>query len=74
MLTAMTVYPSDMAAPILAASNNKFPTSLIPLERVGTEEEMAGAILYLTSLAGGYCNGNILVTDGGRLSMMPSTY
>ena len=70
----MAVYPSDMAAPILEASNNKFPTNLIPRERVGTEEEMAGAILYLTSLAGGYCNGNMLVTDGGRLSMMPSMY
>jgi NAD(P)-dependent dehydrogenase (short-subunit alcohol dehydrogenase family) len=70
----MIVYPSDMAAPILAASNNKFPTSLIPLERTGTAEEMAGATLFLTSMAGGYCNGNVLITDGGRLSMMPSTY
>jgi NAD(P)-dependent dehydrogenase (short-subunit alcohol dehydrogenase family) len=68
------VYPSDMAAPILAASNNKFPTNLIPLERVGTVEEMAGATLFLTSMAGGYCNGNILISDGGRLSMMPSSY
>jgi len=70
----MAVYPSDMAAPILEASNNKFPTNLIPQESVGTQEEMAGAIFYLTGLAGGYCNGNMLVTDGGRLSMMPSTY
>jgi NAD(P)-dependent dehydrogenase (short-subunit alcohol dehydrogenase family) len=70
----MTVYPSDMAAPIVAATNNQFPTNIIPLERVGTEEEMAGATLFLTSVAGGYCNGNMLITDGGRLSMMPSTY
>lgn len=63
-----------MADPIIAANNNKFPTDKIPLERVGTEEEMAGAILYMTSQAGGYCNGNVLVTDGGRLSMSPSTY
>jgi NAD(P)-dependent dehydrogenase (short-subunit alcohol dehydrogenase family) len=68
------VYPSDMAAPILAASNNKFLTNLIPLERVGTVEEMAGVTLFLTSMAGGYCNGNILISDGGRLSMMPSSY
>lgn len=68
------MYLSDMAAPILAASNNKFPTNLIPLERVGTVEEMAGATLFLTSMAGGYCNGNILISDGGRLSMMPSSY
>jgi NAD(P)-dependent dehydrogenase (short-subunit alcohol dehydrogenase family) len=63
-----------MADPIIALTQNKFPIDKIPLERVGTEEEMAGAILYLTSQAGGYCNGNMLITDGGRLSMLPSTY
>jgi len=63
-----------MADPIIALTQNKFPIDKIPLERVGTEEEMAGTILYLTSQAGGYCNGNMLITDGGRLSMLPSTY
>ena len=44
------------------------------MERVGTEEDMAGAILFLTSKAGAYVTGNVLVLDGGRLSMMPSAY
>lgn len=35
---------------------------------------MAGAILYLTSRAGSYSNGSILLTDGGRLSVMTGTY
>lgn len=35
---------------------------------------MAGAILYLSGRAGSYTNGHILVTDGGRLSVMASTY
>lgn len=51
-----------------------FPKEKVPLQRVGTEEDMAGCILYLTSRAGGYVSGNILVVDGGRLSIMPSTY
>lgn len=69
------LYPSDMSAPILAKNTGKsIPKSSIPAERVGTEEDMAGAILYLTSMAGGYCNGNVIITDGGRLSVMPATY
>lgn len=50
------------------------PKEKIPAERVGTDEDMAGSILYLTSRAGAYCNGNVVVIDGGRLSLMPATY
>lgn len=46
----------------------------IPAKRFGGNEEMAGAILYLASRAGSYSNGSILVTDGGRLSVMNGTY
>jgi NAD(P)-dependent dehydrogenase (short-subunit alcohol dehydrogenase family) len=45
-----------------------------PAERVGTEEDMAGVILYLTSFAGGYCNGGVFVTDGGQMSLLPSSF
>ena len=66
------VYPSEMAAPIIG--DGIFPKEKIPAERSGTEEDMAGCILYMTSRAGAYCNGNVIVTDGGRLSVMPATY
>ena len=66
------LYPSELAAPIIGTG--VFPKEQIPAERVGTEEDMAGTILYMTSRAGAYCNGNVIVTDGGRLSVMPSTY
>ena len=66
------VFPSDLAAGIIG--DGIFPRGIIPLERVGTEEDMAGAILFLTSKAGAYVTGNVLVLDGGRLSMMPSAY
>ena len=51
-----------------------FPLDKIPAGRVGSEDDMAGCILYLTSRAGAYCNGNVIVTDGGRLSVMSSVY
>ncbi len=50
------------------------PKSFIPVERLGTIEDMAGAILYLVSRAGGYLTGSVVLTDGGRLSIIPSTY
>ncbi|RYC56177.1 hypothetical protein CHU98_g10035 [Xylaria longipes] len=46
----------------------------IPARRFGGEEEMAGTALYLASRAGAYCNGLVLVNDGGKLSTMPSEY
>ena len=35
---------------------------------------VAGTILGLVSKAGAYYNGVVLVTDGGRLGQLPSTY
>lgn len=66
------VYPSEMSVGLIG--NGEFPKTKIPAQRTGTPEDMAGCILYLTSRAGAYCNGNVLVTDGGRLCIMPSTY
>jgi len=66
------VYPSEMSVDLIG--DGVFPKSKIPAQRSGTPEDMAGCILFLTSRAGAYCNGNVLVTDGGRLSVMPATY
>ena len=52
------------------AKDNKF----IPEQRLGDSEDMSGAILYLVSRAGAYLNGNVLVPDGGRLGVIPSSY
>lgn len=48
--------------------------SRVPATRTGDEQDMAGAVLWLCSRAGAYINGMSLVTDGGRLSVLPSTY
>jgi NAD(P)-dependent dehydrogenase (short-subunit alcohol dehydrogenase family) len=39
----------------------------IPLQRWGTEEDMGGACLYLSSRAGAWCTGVILNVDGGAV-------
>ena len=37
----------------------------IPAGRIGTDEDMAGAAIYLASRAGDYVVGSTLVVDGG---------
>ena len=57
-----------------ATKDGAFPQDFIPLTRAGGEEDIAGVVLFLCSKAGGYVNGNVVVTDGGILSFRPATY
>jgi NAD(P)-dependent dehydrogenase (short-subunit alcohol dehydrogenase family) len=56
------------------ADADGWPKSVVPEQRAGDIEDMAGAVLFLASKAGAYINGNVLVTDGGRLGVLPSSY
>lgn len=61
-------FPSDMTTAVSKAweeTGGVMPKTLVPQQRMGNEDEMAGTILYLASKAGGYCNGNMMVIDGG---------
>ncbi|KAI9691184.1 MAG: hypothetical protein M1822_008804 [Bathelium mastoideum] len=74
------LFMSDLAAPLFAhakgdpVKTGAFDKSFIPGERIGSEEDMAGTILYMASRAGAYLDGNIMLVDGGRLSILPSAY
>nr|POE48121.1 guanine nucleotide exchange factor lte1 [Quercus suber] len=63
-------FPSDMSMSVqkmFEKDNGVMPRTLVPRQRMGLEEELAGTVLHLASPAGGYCNGNISVIDGGFL-------
>jgi NAD(P)-dependent dehydrogenase (short-subunit alcohol dehydrogenase family) len=64
------VAPGFIATPMVAAVLNMFDDPavadrLTPMKRPGTAEEMAYGCLYLASDEASYCNGTVLVIDGG---------
>jgi NAD(P)-dependent dehydrogenase (short-subunit alcohol dehydrogenase family) len=73
------LFPSEMSEPIVkmysdeSGQPGEIPTSIAPIRRMGDEKDMSGTFLYLASRAGGYCNGAVIVVDGGRLGNFPTT-
>ncbi|KAI1848890.1 hypothetical protein JX265_001220 [Neoarthrinium moseri] len=67
------LYPSEMSAPIIERGGG-VGKDMVPLGRAGDAADMGGALLYLASRAGAYCNGAVIVSDGGRLGTFPSTF
>lgn len=65
-----------MSAPIakLYAEDGSVPKEMVPLQRMGDSQDMAGVMLYLASRAGAYCNGAVITVDGGRLGNFPTTW
>ncbi|EUC43153.1 hypothetical protein COCMIDRAFT_7383 [Bipolaris oryzae ATCC 44560] len=72
------IFPSDMTTGIIGGLNplqsGTLDKNVIPAERAGCEQDIAGAVLWMAGLAGAYLNGSVVVVDGGRLGMLTSTY
>ncbi|KAJ5022362.1 hypothetical protein PSV08DRAFT_220835 [Bipolaris maydis] len=68
------IFPSDMTTGIIGGLNplqsETLDKNVIPAERTGCEQDIAGAVLWMAGLAGAYLNGSVVVVDGGRLGML----
>ncbi|KAF2671147.1 NAD(P)-binding protein [Microthyrium microscopicum] len=64
------LFPSEMTEGL----KMEHPVNMIPAHRPGGLEEFAATLLYMVGQSGGYLNGSVQVVDGGRLSVMTSTY
>jgi NAD(P)-dependent dehydrogenase (short-subunit alcohol dehydrogenase family) len=69
-IRANCILPGFIATPMVESVLNLFDDPniadrLTPMRRPGTAEEMALGCLYLGSDEASYCNGTMLVIDGG---------
>jgi NAD(P)-dependent dehydrogenase (short-subunit alcohol dehydrogenase family) len=69
-IRANCVAPGYTDTPMIAAVMHLFDDPamaerLTPMKRAGTPEEMANGCLFLASDEASYCNGSVLVIDGG---------
>jgi THO complex subunit 3 len=63
-------YPSEMTTQV----DGRFGTNQVPQGRMGNINDIAALALFLIGKGGAYVNGAVQLTDGGRLSVFPSTY
>ncbi|KAL7271504.1 hypothetical protein RUND412_005734 [Rhizina undulata] len=69
-ITSNTLACGPFESKMMAATLKKYKDVIensIPLKRIGTPEDVAGACLFLSSRAGAYVNGATIAVDGGSL-------
>ncbi|RPD63862.1 NAD(P)-binding protein [Lentinus tigrinus ALCF2SS1-6] len=59
--------PSELNSPDDPRSFISAMKDIIPFGRIGNEEDVTGAVIYLASRAGSYISGNVIKLDGGSL-------
>ena len=60
--------PSRMSNQLLTYASKEALESAIPLGRLGSPEDMAGAAIWLSSRAGAWVTGAVVPVDGGSLT------
>jgi NAD(P)-dependent dehydrogenase (short-subunit alcohol dehydrogenase family) len=67
-ITVNAIAPGPFETKMLAETLRRFGDAIVaacPLGRIGEPEDMAGAAIYLSSRAGAYVTGAVIVVDGG---------
>ncbi|KAJ6257879.1 hypothetical protein Dda_7668 [Drechslerella dactyloides] len=70
-ITSNTVACGPFESKMMHETLKKFKSeieSAIPLSRIGTPEDVAGTVLFLSSRAGSYVNGATITLDGGSVA------
>jgi len=49
------------------------PASVILMAWTGDKDDVTGYILFMASRAAAYCNGAVILADGGRMTFMSAT-
>jgi NAD(P)-dependent dehydrogenase (short-subunit alcohol dehydrogenase family) len=61
-------FPSKMTAHLRRSDDMERQLALtVPMQRLGSMEDVAGLAIYLSSRAGAYMTGNVIPLDGGML-------
>lgn len=69
-ITSNVIAPGPFQSKMMAATLEQFQDAIeqsIPLKRIGSPEDIAGACLFLSSRAGAYVNGAQIILDGGSV-------
>uniref|UniRef100_A0A7S3YCI8 Gluconate 5-dehydrogenase n=1 Tax=Heterosigma akashiwo TaxID=2829 RepID=A0A7S3YCI8_HETAK len=67
-ITVNAIAPGTFQSKMMRATIQKFGDELVsnvPLGRLGSEEDMAGTSLWLSSRGGAFVTGSVIVVDGG---------
>jgi NAD(P)-dependent dehydrogenase (short-subunit alcohol dehydrogenase family) len=62
-------FPTKMMSATLATRSNEI-LAAVPLGRVGAPDDIAGAVLFLSSRASAYVTGAVLPLDGGLVAAL----
>jgi NAD(P)-dependent dehydrogenase (short-subunit alcohol dehydrogenase family) len=65
------LFPSKMSHGLTVHVTQESMIEAIPLQRPGTKQDIAGAVIFLISQAGAFMTGSVVKLDGGALVYRP---